>query len=239
MANRPEFQAQQSFWGLSTQPRKIATGITLSGGRTRPSRFYLGAGSTVPYVELVGSGASAKQFTWGEVIEILPGTTVGVRNASKHTGDIQIQSGDFPCQRPKRVTVPFPFTLAEDSPPVAFWFANEYIDTRLARQAYVSFAPVEVQTMDFLASIFGYYSEHTSNRDIYNFPFIPNTPPPSWAAFQQMEIPGYVNYFPLGQNTMLTEWDSMIPHTLPDFMYIGIGMQSGQEILQSFVTLEY
>lgn len=80
--------------------------IILPGGNTEPFYYSLGVDSTIPFVSLQGGGAAQKVFSWGEMIEVLPGQTVTVKNESYMQGDIQVNSGHDFGAKPERISLP-------------------------------------------------------------------------------------------------------------------------------------
>lgn len=100
----PEFQPALSTFENYIYPDRTGNTV-ISGGQCEPFYFYLGPTNTIPFVRLE-AGGSQKLLTWGEVVEVNPGTTVSVRNVSYMPGDLQVQSGRTPGPVPRRVTIP-------------------------------------------------------------------------------------------------------------------------------------
>lgn len=159
-----EFQPANSIFQNYVLPDSLA-GATLSGGRTKPYYYYLGSNSTIPFVRLESS-TSQKEMSWGDIVEVLPGQNVNVRNISYMPGDLQIQSGTVPVAPPRRVTLPVhcdveiglnKLTIAPRYP----------CDTRRAIRAYFALGmmyPASDSSASALQfSVSGQYRQHTKN----------------------------------------------------------------------------
>lgn len=152
-----EIQPYSSFQALAV-PAQKETDLKLSGGKKIPFIYSLGVNSTIPYIQLIGSSAGQKLFSWNEKIVVPPGQFVTVKNASFHPGDIFLQSGWDPGARPARVTVPVPVSLDDSNPDPDLWtIVPQFgVDTRRARRAYVSgFSNTPAAATDFLFFAFG------------------------------------------------------------------------------------
>ncbi len=133
-----EKQPFNSYFEQNVKPFAL-TSLKLSGGNHKPRYFSLGNQSTIPFIQLQGSGLTQKVFTWGETIEVFPGEQVQVQSASYMAGDIQIQSGRDFCNRPARITTPIQVTpnFADGIPADLAFITPVYpCDTRQAKRAY-------------------------------------------------------------------------------------------------------
>lgn len=103
--------------------------------------YSLNKRSNVPFVTFVGASGFTKTITWGEFAEIPEGALVSVRNASYHGGDIFLNKGMDPCNRPSRITVPVTITLDNVIAGSALLYAGvEFpVDTRGAKRAFINF----------------------------------------------------------------------------------------------------
>ena len=128
---KTEHQPFGTFNVMNVQPGP--TNLKLSGGETIPYIYQLAINSTVPFIQLIGSGGMQKLLSWNEKILVPPGEMVTVKNASFHPGDIWISSGWDPGVRPSRVTVPVGLeVIAGDR------FRPKFkLDTRRARRAFI------------------------------------------------------------------------------------------------------
>ncbi len=128
---KPELQPFGTFNAMNVQPGP--SNLKLSGGETIPYIYQLAINSTVPFIQLLGSGNAQKLLSWNEKIIVPPGEMVTVKNASFHPGDIWISSGWDPGVRPSRVTVPVGLVAAAGTS-----FTGRFgVDTRRARRAYL------------------------------------------------------------------------------------------------------
>lgn len=137
-----EYQPRNNFFQAAIPPLSNSE-IKLPGGRSKPFYYSLGVDSTVPFVSLQGGGASQKVFSWGEMIEVLPGQTVIVKNESYMLGDIQINSGHDYAAKPERISLPVDIVIIDD--PIAFGIVLRTItpkfpaDTRRCRRGYLKY----------------------------------------------------------------------------------------------------
>lgn len=163
----PGYQPLKSFLAKSVEPGKVSD-IQLSGGTTKPYFYSLGVNSTCPFVSVEGSGGIQKEFSWGETIIIPPGQTVKLKNASKHKGDIHIQSGRDEHNKPRRISFPVLVTPPEfiTEPPVVVVGAQrvgEFIDTRRVVRAWLNINPTLVCPFAPASFyVFGFYEQHTA-----------------------------------------------------------------------------
>ncbi len=129
---------------LGVPPNGLAKDLRLSEGK-----WSLSSLSNVPYITITGLGYS-KTFSWGELIDIPKNVMGQVVNASKHKGDIYINSGWDYANVPARITVPVPLVLRGAAgefityplPPAlptfpAFATTMFPVDTRRARKAFL------------------------------------------------------------------------------------------------------
>lgn len=136
-----EFQPRNNFFQAAIPPLSNSE-IKLPGGRNQPFYYSLGVDSTVPFVSLQGGGASQKVFSWGEMIEVLPGQTVIVKNESYMLGDIQINSGHDYAAKPERISLPVDVDITEE--PIFSGAIRTYrpkfpADTRRCRRGYLKY----------------------------------------------------------------------------------------------------
>lgn len=235
-----EYQAQQTFFSKKVPPQELA-GFTLSGGQKSAYYFYMGNECNLPYVKVEGAGGIAKEFGWNEVIEVPPGVTLKVRNVSKHTGDIHIQSGKVPTPGPKRVSIPISFYYAGDNGTLAYFVSNQYIDTRRAVRAWHVFDPVFTGADNTgIVGVMAFYEQHTANPEQYTI--LPTLPDASWFMDLQMPINTFFNTIPLGQQFVLAGFESMATMQLPDFArtIIGVDLTLGTDPpVNAFALIEY
>ena len=161
-----EYQPATSAMETAVKPDAVSS-IVLSGGRTIPFIYYLGANSTCPLVKLE-SPTSAKELTWGDTVELPPGATVSVRNISYMPGDIQIQSGPVPAPPPRRITVPVEFTSKITGggavTRVVEFTANFPCDTRRARRAYLAWGTNDVVSPRAQIVVRGFNQQHSGSQ---------------------------------------------------------------------------
>lgn len=180
-----EYQPATSAFQTSVLPDEISA-IVLSGGRTIPFRYYLGSNSTVPLVRLE-SPTTSKELTWGDAVELPPGSVVSVRNISYGRGDIQIQSGPIPSPAPRRVTIPVDLTFY-DRATDSYATPTFPCDTRRARRAYITWGIPNTAFVLFQAdiTILGFCQQHSGSK--------------------QAGIPVYIDTY---------HFDGMFPDTIP------------------------
>jgi|SRR5690349_2789332 len=156
-----EFQPGNTAFQTAIAP-EATTAFTLSGGRERPFYYYLGVNSTVPFIRLE-SPVTQKELSWGDIVELPPGTNVNVRNISYHTGDVHIQSGIHPCMPPARISVPVACLLSVDAGTGILSAQPDFpCDTRRARRAYFSIAFPDLGN-GTTASVTGTNKQHARN----------------------------------------------------------------------------
>ena len=230
-------QPLKSFFQKSAEPEQVST-IELSGGAHEPYYFSLGVNSTVPFVKLEGIGGTSKEFSWNEPIEIPPNTIVHVRNASKHKGDIHIQSGtDF--ARPARISFPMPLVLQSRNFDGFPTYATDFIDTRTAKRAWYSFLIDYAWSADVPTEfgVVAFYEQHTANPEIVG------TLLGNCAWFTSWPVAAFtaVGMYPLGKDSGLFQPDSPIPMCLPDYLRFVWSMSENLDpaLNFAFVTIEY
>jgi hypothetical protein len=162
-------------------PDNLAS-ITLSGGRTIPYHYYLGSNNLCPFVQLVAPNAQ-KEISWGETVTLQPGQVVSVRNVSFMPGDLQIQSGNIPPPRPRRITIPVQIVEDErantDPNPSLTVLKGHTLypcDTRMAKRAYVNFTMNDTVflggTPPLLSAVmYGRNKQHSDARGQNQFSF--------------------------------------------------------------------
>lgn len=137
-----EIQPRNNFFQAAVPPLSNSE-MKLPGGRSKPFYYCLGVDSTVPFVSLQGGGASQKIFSWGEMIEVLPGQTVIVKNESYMLGDIQINSGHDYAAKPERISLPVDIIQFQELGPfpITLFFTEPKFpaDTRRCRRAYLKY----------------------------------------------------------------------------------------------------
>lgn len=142
---RKQFQPKTTYFAPGVAPL-AKSNIVLPGGKEKPHYYCLGVDSTIPFVSLLGGGASQKIISWGEMIEVLPGQTVTVKNESYMQGDIVINSGHDFAAKPERISLPVT-TKTENfvlvGVPVTRISSLFPADTRRCRRAYLRF---QIQT---------------------------------------------------------------------------------------------
>jgi hypothetical protein len=143
-----EVQPKNNFFQSAIPPLSNSQ-IKLPGGKTEPYYYCLGVDSTVPFVSLQGGGASQKVFTWGEMIEVLPGQTVIVRNESYMLGDIQINSGHDFAAKPERISLPVDVDIVDSAgifgSTIRTITPKFPADTRRCRRGYLKYQ-IQAQT---------------------------------------------------------------------------------------------
>lgn len=138
------FQPKSGFFQAAVPPLTLSQ-LRLPGGQIEPYYYSLGVDSTIPFISLQGGGATQKTFTWGEMIEVMPGQTVTVKNESYMQGDIQINSGHDYAAKPERISLPVTTEFLSPDPffPLIFGvssFVSVFpADTRRCRRAYLKF----------------------------------------------------------------------------------------------------
>lgn len=135
------FQPKSTFFAPAVSPLANSN-IKLPGGKDAPYYYCLGADSTIPFVSLQGGGAAQKVITWGEMIEVLPGQSVTVKNESFMQGDISINSGHDFSAKPARISLPVDTTVRLfDILGISFTeFSSKFpADTRTCRRGYLKF----------------------------------------------------------------------------------------------------
>lgn len=137
-----QLQPKGSFFAPAVPPLSVSS-ITLPGGPgPEPYYYSLGVDSTIPFVSLKGGGTTEKVISWGEMIEVLPGQTVTVKNESFMKGDIQINSGHDFAAKPERISVPVDVVGPEPDPNllgITRLYSVFPADTRRCRRAYLKF----------------------------------------------------------------------------------------------------
>jgi hypothetical protein len=240
------YQPMNTFFHQNVAPLQKSS-IILSGGEDRPYFYSLGNQSTVPYVQLQGSGGTQKLFTWGETIEVLPGQNVQVQSASYMAGDIQIQSGRDIANRPARITTPI-----EVSPAVTTGVDGTYgpsvvvtplypCDCRGARRAYLGCQFLSPPTLDgsMTLQLIGINQQHSWPGSVSSqFTAIA---PTGKKYFWLYEFVGNTTYtqIPLGFGAQTTSPNA--PMTLADYVLWTwtIGTAANLLLGSFFYTLEY
>ena len=141
METKYNHQPKSTFFAPAVAPLANSN-IKLPGGKDKPYYYCLGADSTIPFVSLQGGGAAQKVITWGEMIEVLPGQSVSVKNESFMQGDISINSGHDFAAKPVRISLPVDTTTRTfDILGVNFTeLASRFpADTRTVRRGYLKF----------------------------------------------------------------------------------------------------
>lgn len=170
-----EYQPATSAFETNVQPDTVS-GIILSGGRTIPFLYYLGANSTAPLVRLE-SPTTSKELTWGDVVELPPGVAVSVRNISYMPGDVQIQSGRVPAPSPRRITVPVSFDAKFTVGDTIELRPHFPCDTRRARRAYFAWGVPDIIGARVRFILRGFNQQHSGSQqaglpvytDLYEF----------------------------------------------------------------------
>ena len=134
-------QPKSTFFAPAVKPLANSN-IKLPGGKDKPYYYCLGADSTIPFISMQGGGAAQKVVTWGEMIEVLPGQTVTVKNESYMEGDISVNSGHDFAAKPARISLPVNTTqqLVPTFGGVLVLLSSTFpADTRTCRRGYLKF----------------------------------------------------------------------------------------------------
>lgn len=127
----PPFQGEAVYSNVIAQSK--AKGQLLG-----PGRWALHSRSTVPFVRVNCGAVGTRNLTWGEIYEVPPGHYGQVINGSFHDGDIILaQTGCCTAPpRPARITIAA-LIFEEENRNITNW-----VDTRMARRAYLAIHPV-------------------------------------------------------------------------------------------------
>lgn len=181
--------------------------ISLSGGPNEPYYYSLGVGSTVPFVELIGSGGTPKIISWGEMIEVMPNENVVVKNASYMVGDIQINSGHDFAAKPERISTPIEVDITIVTPGVLSTITPKFpCDTRRCRKAYLSFLMTTGAIDSAVLVIIGKNQQHSFINSIIPKQYVEGVIVP---PLSQLTVAG----LGFGSNTS----DLNLPMTLCDY----------------------
>ena len=146
-------QPKSTFFAPAVKPLANSN-IKLPGGKDKPYYYCLGADSTIPFISMQGGGAAQKIVTWGEMIEVLPGQTVTVKNESYMEGDISVNSGHDFAAKPARISLPVNTTEKLIPIPFGGFFVQLTstfpADTRTCRRGYLKF---QIQTATQIVQI--------------------------------------------------------------------------------------
>ncbi len=181
--------------------------------------YSLNKRSNVPFIGLVGSSGFRKTVSWGEIAEVPCDELVTVVNQSFHSGDIWLNKGRDPCNRPSRITVPVEYEISQYNAGEGvqdLWRAKYPCDVRGAKRAYLSVdATVLSDTSGMVTYIRGRRldgSMETANSLApLDAPFGPGV---GYLSAMTLPVNTALVLIPLGMGAIIT--DDTRPHVLLD-----------------------